>query len=152
MDERFQGLAFGPADILLPQNCDLTKWAVVACDQYTSQPEYWQRVEQFVGNAPSSLHLILPESSLDGPNVETDIMDVTNTMSRYLREEVFRTCPQSMIYVERTLESGKVRRGLVGMVDLEELRARGRHSDSGYGGHRTEPYPAPGGGAKERPH
>ena len=119
MDERFQGLAFGPADILLPQNCDLTKWAVVACDQYTSQPEYWQRVERFVGNAPSALHLILPESSLDGPSVETDIMDVTNTMSRYLREGVFRTCPHAMIYVERTLESGKVRRGLVGMVDLE---------------------------------
>ena len=119
MDQRFQGLAFGPADILLPQNCDLTKWAVVACDQYTSQPEYWQRVESFVGNAPSSLHLILPESSLDGPSVETDIMDVTNTMSRYLREGVFRTLPQAMIYVERTLESGRVRRGLVGMVDLE---------------------------------
>ena len=120
MDERFQGLPFGPADILLPQNCDLTRWAVVACDQYTSQPEYWQRVERFVGSAPSALHLILPESSLDGPNVETDIMDVTNTMSRYLREEIFRTCPNALIYVERTLESGKVRKGLVGMVDLEE--------------------------------
>ena len=110
---------FGPADILLPQNCDLTRWAVVACDQYTSQPEYWQRVERFVGSAPSALHLILPESSLDGPNVETDIMDVTNTMSRYLREGIFRTCPNALIYVERTLESGKVRKGLVGMVDLE---------------------------------
>ena len=119
MDERFQGLPFGPADILLPQNCDLQRWAVVACDQYTSQPEYWQRVERFVGSAPSALHLILPESSLDGPNVETDIMDVTNTMSRYLREGVFRTCPNALIYVERTLESGKVRKGLVGMVDLE---------------------------------
>ena len=106
--------------ILLPgARFSLEKWAVVACDQFTSQPEYWQRVESFVGNAPSSLHLILPESSLDGPNVETDIMDVTNTMSRYLREGVFRTLPQAMIYVERTLESGRVRRGLVGMVDLE---------------------------------
>ena len=119
MDERFQGLPFGPADILLPQNCDLTKWSVVACDQYTSQPEYWQRVERFVGSAPSALHLILPESSLDGPSVETDIMDVTNTMSRYLREGIFRTCPNALIYVERTLASGKVRKGLVGMADLE---------------------------------
>lgn len=120
MDDRFRDLGFGPADILLPQNCDLTKWAVVACDQYTSQPEYWQRVERFVGNAPSALHLILPESSLDGPNVETDIMDVTNTMSRYLRDGVFRQYGDALIYVERTLESGKVRRGLVGVVDLEE--------------------------------
>lgn len=120
MDERFRGLGFYPADILLPQGCDLKKWAVVACDQYTSQPEYWQRVERFVGTAPSALHLILPESSLDGPNVETDIMDVTNTMSRYLRDGIFRTCPSALVYVERTLASGKVRRGLVGMVDLEE--------------------------------
>ena len=120
MDERFRGLGFYPADILLPQGCDLKKWAVVACDQYTSQPEYWQRVERFVGTAPSALHLILPESSLDGPNVETDIMDVTNTMSRYLRDGIFRTCPSALVSVERTLASGKVRRGLVGMVDLEE--------------------------------
>ena len=120
MDERFRGLGFYPADILLPQGCDLKKWAVVACDPYTSQPEYWQRVERCVGTAPSALHLILPESSLDGPNVETDIMDVTNTMSRYLRDGIFRTCPSALVYVERTLASGKVRRGLVGMVDLEE--------------------------------
>ena len=120
MDKRFEGLGFGPADILLPQGCDLTKWSVVACDQYTSQPEYWQRVEYFVGSAPSSLHLILPESSLDGPSVETDIMDVTNTMSRYLRDGVFAACPDSLIYVERTLDSGRVRRGLVGMVDLDQ--------------------------------
>ena len=113
-------MGFYPADILLPQGCDLKKWAVVACDQYTSQPEYWQRVERCVGTAPSALHLILPESSLDGPNVETDIMDVTNTMSRYLRDGIFRTCPSALVYVERTLASGKVRRGLVGMVDLEE--------------------------------
>ena len=114
MDERFRGLGFYPADILLPQGCDLKKWAVVACDQYTSQPEYWQRVERFVGTAPSALHLILPESSLDGPNVETDIMDVTNTMSRYLRDGIFRTCPSALVYVERTLASGKVRRGAGG--------------------------------------
>ena len=120
MDERFQGLGFYPADILLPRDCDLTKWAVVACDQYTSQPEYWQRVEFFVGNSPSALHLILPESSLEGPSVETDILDINNTMSRYLREGRLRTLEHAMIYVERTLGSGRVRRGVVGMVDLEQ--------------------------------
>jgi len=119
MDTRFASLPFSPGDILLPTGCDFNKWAVVACDQYTSQPEYWQRVERCVGNAPSALHLILPESSLDGPSVETDIMDVTNTMSRYLREGVFQSCSDSLVYVERTLTSGKVRKGLVGMVDLE---------------------------------
>lgn len=119
MSPDFTGLGLAPADILLPQVSDLRRWAVVACDQYTSQPEYWQRVERYVGNAPSSLHLILPESSLEGPSVETDIMEVTNTMSRYLREGLFRICPNSLVYVERTLSSGKIRRGLVGMVDLE---------------------------------
>ena len=64
MRDPFDGLAFRPADILLPQNCDYTKWSVVACDQYTSQPEYWQEVEELVGSAPSTpvsyTHLTLP--------------------------------------------------------------------------------------------
>ena len=120
MLRQFDSLPFRPADILLPQNCEYGKWSVVACDQYTSQPEYWQRVEEYVGSAPSSLRLILPESCLDGPNVETDIMEVNNTMTRYLREERFKTLPDALIYVERRLDDGKVRRGLVGMVDLED--------------------------------
>ena len=120
MAEPFDKLPFRPACILLPKDCDLSLWSVVACDQYTSQPEYWQRVEERVSRAPSALRLILPESSLDGPHVETDIMDINNTMSRYLREGRFDELPAAMIYVERTLDCGKVRRGLVGMVDLEQ--------------------------------
>jgi hypothetical protein len=119
MNDIFDGLPFKPADILLPRDCDLSLWSVVACDQYTSQPEYWQRVEERVGRAPSALRLILPESCLEGPSVETDIMEVNNTMSRYLREGRFQEYPDALIYVERTLDSGKVRRGLVGMADLE---------------------------------
>lgn len=120
MSDQFNSLPFRPADILLPQNCDLSLWSVVACDQYTSQPEYWQRVEERVGRAPSALRLILPESSLDGPHVEMDIMDINNTMTRYLRENRFAQLDSAMIYVERTLDDGKVRRGLVGMADLEQ--------------------------------
>ncbi|MDE7003975.1 MAG: DUF1015 domain-containing protein [Oscillospiraceae bacterium] len=120
MKADFTNLPFRPADILLPQNCDYDKWAVVACDQYTSQPEYWQRVEERVGRAPSALRLILPESSLDGPQVEMDIMDINATMSRYVREGRFKTLPGAMIYVERTLHSGRLRRGLVGMADLKD--------------------------------
>ena len=89
-------------------------------DRYTSQPEYWQEVEELVGSAPSTLRLILPESCLDGPSVETDIMEVNNTMTRYLREERFCTLPASLIYVERRLDNLRLRRGLVGMVDLEQ--------------------------------
>ena len=118
MKADFSNLPFRPADILLPQDCGYDKWSVVACDQYTSQPEYWQRVEERVGRAPSALRLILPESSLDGPHVEMDIMEINSTMSRYVREGRFKTFPGSMVYVERTLSNGRVRRGLVGMADL----------------------------------
>ena len=118
MANTFDNLPFKPADILLPQGCDYDKWSVVACDQYTSQPEYWQRVEERVGRAPSALRLILPESSLDGPQVEMDIMDINATMARYVREGQFKTLPGAMIYVERTLFDGRIRRGLVGMADL----------------------------------
>ena len=120
MNDIFDHLPFRPANILLPRDCDLSLWSVVACDQYTSRPEYWQRVENQVGRAPSALRLILPESCLEGPSVETDIMEVNNTMSRYLREGRFQEYPDALIYVERTLDSGKVRQGLVGMADLEQ--------------------------------
>ena len=64
MNKKFEKLGFYPADILLPKDQDMRKWAVVACDQFTSEPEYWQAVEQTVGDAPSTLRLILP--ALDG--------------------------------------------------------------------------------------
>ena len=120
MTSAFEHLPFRPADILLPQNCDYDKWSVVACDQYTSQPEYWQRVEETVGSAPSALRLILPESCLDGPNVETDITEVNTTMTRYLREGRFRELKDCLIYVERRLDNLRLRRGIIGMVDLEQ--------------------------------
>ena len=120
MNNPFENLPFKPADILAPQGCDLTKWSVVACDQYTSQPEYWARVAQRVGTAPSALHLILPESCLEGPSVEQDIAEINLTMARYLKEGRFAAYPGSLFYVERRLDSGRVRRGLIGMADLEQ--------------------------------
>ena len=110
---------FGPADILLPQNCDLTKWSVVACDQYTSQQDYWERVAQTVGDAPSTLKLILPESQLEDGHFEEHIADINRTMDEYLDEGLFRTLSNALIYVERWLDNKKLRRGLVGVVDLE---------------------------------
>lgn len=110
---------FGPADILLPQNCDLTKWSVVACDQYTSQNDYWERVAQTVGDAPSTLKLILPESQLEDGHFEEHVADINHTMDAYLDQGLFRTLPNALIYVERWLDNKKLRRGLVGVVDLE---------------------------------
>ena len=79
--------AFSPANILLPRECGLTKWAVVACDQYTSQPEYWERVDKYVGDAPSTLRLILPESKLESDNVDQEIQKINHTMEQYSYEK-----------------------------------------------------------------
>ena len=112
---------FGPADILLPKpGIDLTKWAVVACDQFTSQPDYWQAVEETVGEKPSTLRLILPEAHLSDSDVDTQIAAIDETMDRYLAEGLFVQYPQSLIYMERTQSDGCVRRGLIGAVDLEQ--------------------------------
>lgn len=110
---------FLPADILLPKECDMSRWSVVASDQYTSQEEYWQRVENFVGRVPSTLRMTLPESCLDGPDIETDIMAVNSAMSQYLRGDIFNHLDSTMIYVERKLKNGLVRKGIVGKIDLE---------------------------------
>ena len=119
MRDPFDGLAFRPADILLPQNCDYTKWSVVACDQYTSQQDYWERVAQTVGDAPSTLKLILPESQLEDGHFEEHIADINRTMDEYLDQGLFRTLPNALLYVERWLDNKKLRRGLMGVVDLE---------------------------------
>ena len=78
-------------EIMFPrEGVDLSKWAVIACDQYTSQPEYWERVDQYVGDAPSTLRLILPESKLESDNVDEEIRKINATMEQYLQEERLR--------------------------------------------------------------
>ncbi|WP_298017469.1 DUF1015 domain-containing protein [uncultured Dysosmobacter sp.] len=120
MNEKFQKLGFYPANILLPKpGVDMTRWAVVACDQFTSQPDYWQAVENTVGAAPSTLRMILPEAQLHAPDVDTHIRRINDAMDRYLRQGVFRTLENTLLYIERTQSDGKVRHGLIGMVDLE---------------------------------
>lgn len=120
MNKLFEKLGFYPAEILLPQGTDLTKWAVVACDQFTSQPEYWQAVEETVGDAPSALRLILPEAKLNDPHVEEEIAGINAAMQDYLDRGLFRELQDTLIYMERTQSDGKVRHGLIGMIDLEQ--------------------------------
>ena len=119
MNEKFKSLGFYPADILLPKDADMEKWAVVACDQFTSEPEYWRRVERNVGDAPSTLRLILPEAELKAPDVERHIEKINATMDDYLKRDLFKTLKESLAYIERTQSDGKIRHGLVGMVDLD---------------------------------
>ena len=121
MDKRFEKTAFFPAEILLPRTGETEKWAVVACDQVTSQPEYWQKAEDLVGDAPSALRLVLPEVYLNSPDVDGRISAINAAMEGYLADDVFRTLPDSLIYLERTQSDGRVRRGLIGCIDLEQL-------------------------------
>ncbi len=121
MSEKFAKLGMRPANILLPKaGTDMTKWAVVACDQFTSQPEYWEEVDRIAGDAPSTLRLILPESKLNDANVEEHIADINRSMADYLSRDIFQTLKDSVIYIERTQSDGTVRPGLVAAVDLEK--------------------------------
>ena len=111
--------AFLPADILMPKTDSMEKWAVIACDQFTSDQAYWDRVRKNAEGAVSTINLILPEAEL-GTEKEAEHTAVINaTMKRYMDEDVFTTYPNSFVYVERQLENGSIREGLVGMVDLD---------------------------------
>ena len=110
---------FAPANILLPKNVAFEKWAVIACDQFTSQPEYWQRVRENVGEEVSTLNLVFPEAELNVDRVER-IKNINENMVKYLAADLFAEYQDAYIYVERTLKNGVVRKGIVGVIDLEQ--------------------------------
>ena len=110
---------FKSADILLPKGADYSKWSVVACDQFTSQPEYWQSAAEYVGDAPSTLKMVFPEVYLNEDGAEKRIADINAEMQKYLDEGLFEEYKSSLIYVERTQPNGKVRCGIMGAIDLD---------------------------------
>jgi hypothetical protein len=104
--------------VLLPRpGIDLRKWAVIACDQFTSEPEYWSEVEAIVGGAPSTLRITLPEVYLEDADVEARVQSVKDTMARYLEEGLFEPF-EGIVLVERTV-GGKTRHGIMLALDLE---------------------------------
>lgn len=113
-------MTFKRADILLPKDADMSKWSVVACDQYTSEPEYWSEVENIIGDKPSAYNLVLPEIYLEDDDVDERIKLVNKNMKDYINSGLFETYPSSYIYVERTQRNGQVRKGIIGAVDLED--------------------------------
>jgi hypothetical protein len=114
----YDAIALGVPRILLPKpGVDLAKWAVIACDQHTSEPEYWRKVEEFVGDVPSALNLIYPEVYLGEPDADARIRRIREHMARYLEEGVF-TESEGFVYVERRTGQG-LRRGLMVCLDLE---------------------------------
>lgn len=136
---------FNPANILLPKDgIDMEKWSVIACDQYTSQADYWKTVEEFVGDAPSTLNVVFPEIYLgnkkndkncacengscadDHTTMYASMSDseriacINSTMEKYLSDGIIQqVVTDGYVLVERTTESG-IRLGIVGLVDLDD--------------------------------
>ena len=113
--------AFTKADILLPKldGEGMKKWSVVACDQYTSEPEYWKAVRETVGDAPSALDLILPEVYLEGSDCEKRIENINKAMADYLANDLFEEYRDCFILTKRVQADGRLRAGLIGCIDLE---------------------------------
>jgi hypothetical protein len=104
--------------IYLPKpGVDLKKWAVIACDQFTSEPEYWHDVEKIIGEAPSTLNLTFPEVYLEKPGAEQRIQNIQSAMRNYLDAGILQT-HEGLIYIERTV-AGKTRKGILLALDLE---------------------------------
>ena len=109
---------FTPAHILLPDGGSdaYARFAVIACDQFTSEPDYWRAAEAAVGGAFSALDLILPEVYLGTPEEARRSVAIREAMLS--AAERLQSHPDSLVYLERTLPDGSVRRGLVGKIDL----------------------------------
>jgi len=114
----YESICLGIPEILLPRpGLNLSRWAVIACDQYTSEPEYWNRVAEIVGEAPSTLNLIYPEVYLNEKDPDTRIARIRKSMKDYLDEGLF-VKTEGMVYVERQTEN-HTRKGLLACLDLE---------------------------------
>lgn len=113
-----------PANILLPDFSVIEgeKWATVACDQYTSEPEYWERVRESTNGVPTTLDLMLPEVWLGESEKRTPV--IHNNMKRYIADGVFKEHPDCGIYLERRQNDGRVRRGLIVAIDLDDYDYR----------------------------
>ena len=106
-------------DVLLPTS-DLFAWAVVACDQFTSQPDYWREADEIVGDQPSTLRLIFPEVYLDEPDADGRVTSINAAMADYLARGLFAEHPATMVLVRRETRHGVVRWGLMVALDLEQ--------------------------------
>ena len=119
LNNRFARIGLKAADIMIPKKgVDLKKWAVVACDQYTSEKSYWEEVDRIVGKDPSTLRLIFPECYLEDGDEEKRISDINKTMKAYVAEKLFDTYKECFILVKRTCGSSS-RWGLMAALDLD---------------------------------
>jgi len=117
--QRLNSIAIEIPSILLPQGVDMNKWPVIACDQFTQDRDYWEKVKLAASGAPSTFNLIFPEVFLADAGAEKRIADIHSTMRRYLAGGVFGEPRKGFVYIERDTPYQKKRRGLVAAVDLE---------------------------------
>ena len=111
--------------ILMPKKgTDLYKWSVVACDQFTSQPEYWSDVDGIVGDSPSTLNLILPEVYLGADDEPARVDDIHKAMKSYVENGILEPVDKGFVLVERNVGRDHCRNGLVVSVDLETYEYR----------------------------
>mgnify|MGYP000876354962 CR=1 FL=1 len=116
----FEKIALSVPRILLPKaGIDLRKWAVVACDQYTSQPLVWEKIEELVGDEPSTLHMIFPEVYLEESDSQARIVAINSTMERYLQEGLLTEQRPGFVLLDRRTAHAASRKGLVVALDLE---------------------------------
>jgi len=121
----FPEIALKVPRILLPRpDIDLHRWAVIACDQHTARPEYWQKVAEFVGESPSTLNLIFPEVYLEGPDSGDRVARINESMRRYLDGGVLQEQRPGFILADRATAHVPSRKGLVVALDLEEYDYR----------------------------
>lgn len=116
----FKKLALEVPTILLPrEDIDLSRWAVIACDQYTSEPEYWQAVDRMVADQPSTLRLIYPEVYLEETDSDRRIADINASMEQYLADGVLVAQQQGFVLIDRQTSHVPSRKGLIVALDLE---------------------------------
>ena len=121
---KFDAIGLQIPDILLPSpSIDPTNWAVVACDQYSSQPDYWQKVAQAIADSPSTGHMVFPEAWLESGNNEDIIQGIQSTMQSYLQKDVFEEYKSSLIRCRRSTSTGE-RKGVIVALDLEHYDYR----------------------------
>lgn len=121
LQNKFLNLGVLIPEILLPKKgIDLKKWSVVACDQYTSQEDYWDNVEKFVGQNYSTLKITLPEIYLENNDVTKRIKNINSEMQKYLKEKILVSQKPGFIFVDRSTNHTKSRKGLIVALDLEK--------------------------------
>ena len=105
--------------ILLPKNLEISTWATIACDQYTQDRDYWNKVYSIVGSKPSTVKITFPEVYLPDPGRQERIKNIKKEMNSYISEGIFAPPNETAVYLERTTKYGRVRKGLVVAVDLD---------------------------------